>query len=124
MFLNVRKERIHHCGHSNLDFRSNEGESVSKFVNAKNKLDFISANKYYFGSEDSSNFAKSPRSNKKTVLKLPFNDQRKIKKISEAIENSSNAEIEKAVEVNLKEKQKNFFKSGLLSFTLRIKCKF
>ncbi len=114
MFLNVRKERVHHCGHSNIDFRSNNSEFVSKFVNAKNKIDFIAASNNFPNSEEnnsSSNFAKSPRSNKKIILKLPFHDHRKIKKISEAIEKSNEADIEKAIDPKFSDNNpKNFFK--------------
>jgi hypothetical protein len=112
MFLNVRKERVHQWGHSNIDFRSNNSESISKFVNAKNKIDFISANKNYFNSDENNNsdFLKSPNPNKKIILKLPFNNKRKIKKISEAIKNSNDANIEKAIYPNVLEQNNNFFK--------------
>lgn len=111
MFLNVRKERIHQCGHSNIDFRSNNSESISKFVNARNKLDFVSLNNNLYNSDEnsSSNF-KSSKSNKKIILKLPFNDHRKINKISEAIENSNDTRFEKAIDPKFNEPNKNLFK--------------
>lgn len=111
MFLSIRKERKHHCGHSNIDFRTNNSESLSKFVNSKNKTDFIlNAKDNYFDNSENTNYFKS--SNKKKVfLKLPFNDQRKIKKISEAIENNNiiNNSLEKTLDPKFTE-NRSFFK--------------
>jgi len=110
MFLNVRKERVHHCGHSNIDFRSNNSEYLSKFVNARNKVDFLSnINNFMSSTEGTSDNFQSPTNKKKLNLKLPFNDQKKVKKISEAIENTKNIHFEKTLNTNRLIENKNFF---------------
>ncbi len=111
MFLNIRKERKHHCGHSNLDFRSYKSESLTKFVNSKNKSDFNSrAKDSNMDNSENNNFFKSTNI-KKSILKLPFNDPIRINKLSEEIDKNQliKNSLEKILEPKLTQDRK-FFK--------------
>lgn len=71
MYMTIRKERSHRCGHSNIDYRTkNDSESIKTFMPWKSKKEFgTMGNEHY---------------------KLPFNDNKKILKVTENINNQKN----------------------------------
>lgn len=71
MYMTIRRDRSHICGHTNIDFRTkNDTESIKTFMPWKQKREFGT-----MGND---------------LYKLPYNENKKILKVTENINNQKN----------------------------------
>jgi len=69
--MNIRRDRSHRCGHSNIDFRTkNDTDSIKTFMPWRSKKEFGT-----MGND---------------LYKLPFNDHKKLLKVTENINSQKN----------------------------------
>lgn len=71
MYMSIRRERSHKCGHSNIDYRTkNDSEAIKTFMPWKVKKEYGT-----MGND---------------LFKLPFNENKKILKVTENINTQKN----------------------------------
>ena len=70
--MNIRRERLHQCGHTNIDFRTkNDVDSIKTFMPWKSKKDFGTMGNNFYS--------------------LPFNEKKKLMKVTESINTLKNS---------------------------------